>query len=148
MDQQPRLLTIVHMDSVMRAFFVLLFASLLMIVDGYVLILVSRYFGIYLLLAAEAATGLIAVIAILSSYRHTVTRIREAVRDGQYPGAEFRALSCLWVSAVCLILPGFITDALGIAVVLPPIRWAAGFWIERASRDGFEELYQYLKLEE
>ncbi len=132
----------------MRILFVLLFASLLMIIDGYVLILVSRFLGIYLLLAAEAATGLVAVIAILSSYRHTVTRVREAVRDDQYPGAEFRTLSCLWVSAICLVLPGFVTDALGIAVLLPPMRWAVGFWIERASRGGFGELYEYLKLEE
>lgn len=132
----------------MRILFVLLFASLLMIIDGYVLILVSRFLGIYLLLAAEAATGLVAVIAILSSYRHTVTRVREAVRDDQYPGAEFRTLSCLWVSAICLVLPGFVTDALGIAVLLPPIRWAVGCWIERASRGRFGELYEYLKLEE
>ncbi len=148
MHRRPGLLTIVHMDSVTRVLFVLLLAALLMIGDAYVLILVSRFLGIYLLLAAEAATGLIAVIAILSSYRHTVTRVREAVRDDRYPDAEFRALSCLWVSAICLVLPGFVTDALGIAVLLPPVRWGVGFWIERAGRSGFEELYEYLKLEE
>jgi UPF0716 family protein affecting phage T7 exclusion len=96
----------------------------------------------------EATTGLIAIIAILSSYRHTVTSVREAVREDRYPAAEFRALSCLWVGAVCLVVPGFVTDALGIAALLPPIRWGVGFWIERSSRSGLEELYEYLKLEE
>ena len=148
MHRRPGLLTIVHMESVTRVLFVLLLAALLMIGDAYVLILVSRFLGIYLLLAAEAATGLIAVIAILSSYRHTVTRVREAVRDDRYPDAEFRALSSLWVSVICLVLPGFVTDALGIAVLLPPVKWGVGFWIERAGRSGFEELYEYLKLEE
>jgi len=148
MRRRPGLLTILHMDSVTRVLFVLLLASLVMIADGYVLILVSRFIGIYLLLALEAATGLIAVIAILSSYRHTVTRVREAVRKGQYPSADFRTLSCLWVGAICLVLPGFVSDALGIVVLIPPVRWGVGFWIERSSRGGFEELYQYLKLEE
>ena len=148
MDRRPRLLTMVHLDSVTRVFFVLLLASLLIIVDGYVLILVSRYLGIYLLLAAEAATGLVAVITILSSYRHTVTLVREAVQNDRYPAAEFRALSCLWVSAICLILPGFVTDTIGIAALLPPLRWGIGYWIERAGRARFEELYEYLKLEE
>lgn len=148
MRRLPGLLTIVHMDSVTRMLFVLLLASLLMIGDGYVLILASRFLGIYLLLAVEAATGLIAVIAVLSSYRHTVTRIREAVREDRYPGAEFRTLSCLWIGVICLVLPGFVTDTLGIAVMLSPLRWGVGFWIERAGRSGFEELYQYLKLEE
>ena len=148
MHRRPRLLTIVHIDSVTRVLFVLLLASLLMIIDGYVLILVSRFLGIYLLLAAEATTGLIGVVAILSSYRHTVTCVREAVHDGRYPEAEFRTLSCLWVSAICLVLPGFVTDALGIAVIFPPIRWGVGFWIERAGKSRFEELYEYLKLEE
>jgi UPF0716 protein FxsA len=148
MERRPRLLLLVHLDTVTRVLFVLLLASLVIIGDGYVLILVSRYLGIYLLLAAEAATGLIAVMAILSSYRHTVALVREAVREDRYPVAEFRSLSCLSVAAICLILPGFVTDAIGIAALLPPVRWGIGYWVERTGRDGFEELYEYLKLEE
>jgi UPF0716 protein FxsA len=148
MDRRPRLLSMVHLDTVTRVLFVLLLASLVIIADGYVLILVSRYLGIYLLLAAEATTGLIAVMMILSSYRHTVTLVRESVRQDRYPGVEFRSLSCLWVGAACLIVPGFVTDAIGIAALLPPLRWGIGYWIERRGRNGFEELYEYLKLEE
>jgi len=148
MEQRPRLLMLVHVDSVTRLIFSLLLASLLLVADGYVLIIVSRYLGIYLLLAVEAATGLLAVLAILSSYRHTVSEVREAVRANRYPVAEFRSLASLWVGSICLIVPGFVTDVIGLAAMIPPLRWLAGYVIERSVRTRFEELYEYLKLEE
>jgi len=148
MNRQPRLLVMIHPESVTRLLFGLLFAALLVIVDGYVLILVSRYVGIYLLLAAEATTGLIAVVSILSSYRHTVVKIHEAVHADRYPAAEFRKLACLWVGSICLVLPGFVTDAIGLAALIPPMRWGVGFLIEKAGKESFEEVYEYLRLDE
>jgi UPF0716 protein FxsA len=133
---------------VTRALFLLLLVSLIMLVDGYVLIVISRTLGIYLLLAIEAATGLIGVLFIIGSYRHGLDRMREAVRAGRYPGREFRWLACLIVSALCLIMPGFVSDALGILVVVPPLRWVVGYAALRAGRGGLDELYEYLKLEE
>ena len=148
MNRRPRLIALVHADGVTRTLFLLLLASLLVVADGYVLILVSRLLGIYLLLAIEAATGILAVISILSSYRHTLSLVRQAVREDRYPGPEFRALACLWVAAVLLVLPGFVTDALGLASLIPPTRWLVGRLMERTLRGGFEELYEYLRLDE
>jgi UPF0716 protein FxsA len=138
----------VRIEKVSALLFLLLCASLPMLADAYVLVLLSRQMGIYLLLAIEAATGLIAVIGILSSYRNSLTRIRSAVRESIDPVAEYRWISCLWAAAVLLAVPGFVTDVLGLAVLVPPLRWAAGSWIVAAARAGFDEVTEYLKLGE
>ena len=148
MFRRPRFLPLVQIESVTRALFILLLCSLLMLADGYILIVVSRSLGIYLLLAIEATTGLIGVLVVLGSYRHVVEQVRAEVQGGRYPEREFRRLGCLLVSAVCLILPGFVTDAAGVLALLPPLRWVIGFAIERAARAGLEELYEHIKLEE
>ncbi len=148
MLRRPQLLSLVQLESVTRALFVLLLCSLLILLDGYILVLVSRSLGLYLLLAIEAATGLAGVLLIRNSYRHIVERLRTEVHTGHYPGREFRQLGCLLVSAVCLIVPGFATDAVGVLALLPPLRWLIGFGVERAGRTGLQELYEYIKLEE
>ena len=148
MPRRPGFLALIRIESVTRIFFLLLLASLLMVADGYVLILVSRVVGIYLLLAAEAATGLAAVVVLLTSYRHTIERIRKSIRGGEYPAADFRYLACLWVGAILLILPGFVTDLLGVAVLIPPLRWLVGRWIERSAGDIFEQIAEHVRVEE
>jgi UPF0716 protein FxsA len=138
----------VEVDSVTRVLFFLLLLSLLIVADGYVLILVSRVLGIYLLLAIEAATGMVAVIVVLGSYRHTLDSMHRTVREHGYPGQELRTLTCYWIGAMMLVVPGFVTDVLGVVVIIPPGRWLIGLWAERFLRDRFEELYVYLKLED
>jgi len=125
----------------------LLLFSLLLLADGYVLIILSRVVGIYLLLAIEAVSGLAAAVAILRSYRNTVDDLRAAVDAGRDPEPELRWICCLWVSVVLLLIPGFVTDGLGIAVLIPPFRWLVARFVMRAARDGVEELLEHLKLE-
>ena len=148
MLQRPRLLSLVQIERVTRTLFFLLLVSLLMLLDGYVLVLVSRSLGIYLLLAVEATTGLVGVLLIRNSYGHVLEQLRREVHDGRYPAREFRLIGCLIVSALCLIVPGFATDAVGLLALLPPLRWLVGYAIERTGRAGLEELYEYVKLEE
>lgn len=124
-----------------------LLASLLLLADGYVLIVVSRSVGLYLLLAIEASTGLAGVVIILNSYRHVLAQTRRTVGAGRYPVGEFRSLVCLLIGAVLIIIPGFVTDGLGIAVQVPPLRWLVGRVVERVARPRLEELYEYMKTE-
>lgn len=148
MARKPRLLALVSIDTMARLLFLLLLASLFVLGDGYVLVIASRRVGIYLLLAVEAVTGIVAVVSILNAYRHAVAAARDHVEHDHYPVTEFRTLGCFWVAAVLLVLPGFLTDALGLAVLLPPLRWVVGTWIEKMNRGAFEELYEYLKMED
>ena len=148
MLHRPRLLGLVQIESVTRTLFLFLLGSLLMLLDGYILVIVSRSLGLYLLMAIEATTGLAGVLLIRSSYRHITDQLRAEVHAGRYPRREFRQLGCLLASAICLIVPGFATDAVGVLALLPPLRWLIGYGMERSSRTGLEELYEYIKLEE
>lgn len=148
MDRRPRLLTVIQIEPVSHILFLLLLLSLLMIGDGYVLILVSRIVGIYLLLATEATVGLVSVVVVIVSYRNTLARIEEDVKNHRYPENHFRTLGCLWAGAILLVIPGFVTDAIGLLVFLPPLRWIVGAWTMRTARDGFDELCEYIRLEE
>ena len=148
MVSRPRLHVLVSTERVTEILFLVLAISLLMVADGYVLIILSRYVGIYLLLAGEAATGLTAAIVIVRSYRNTVDDLHSAVRAGRETKPGFRWIACLWVGAVLLIIPGFVTDALGVLVFVPPFRWLVGSAAVRMAKHGFEELSEHLKLDQ
>jgi len=125
-----------------------LFLSLFLLLDGYVLVLVSRLLGIYLLLAIVAVTGLVGLIAILGTHRARVRELRRVVADGRYPTREFRRILALLVAAVCLMVPGFATDAIGLICLIPPVNWLIGSVLERSFQRPLMELYEYMRLEE
>lgn len=146
MDRGPLLHGLVDPDRVLRLLSLGLLGALLMLADGYVLIIVSRHIGIYLLLAALASTGLFAIVLVIAAYRTEVERMWRAVRDGRYPRRQVRRLIPLLAAAILLLVPGLVTDAVGVALVIRPIGWPLGALVERRNRDRFRELYEYLRL--
>lgn len=146
MDRGPLLHGLVEPDRVLRLLSLGLLGALLMLADGYVLIIVSRQIGIYLLLAAVASTGLLAIVFVVAAYRAELELMWRAVRDGRYPQRHFRRLIPLLAAAILLIVPGFVTDAAGIVLVIRPLSWPIGALVERRNRDQFRELYEYLRL--
>lgn len=146
MDRDPLLHGLVEPDRVLRLLSLGLLGALLMLADGYVLIIVSRQIGIYLLLAAVASTGLLAIVLVIAAYRAEVEQMWQTVRDGRYPRRQFRRLVPLLAAAFLLLVPGFVTDAVGIALVIRPLGWPLGVLVERRNRDRFRKLYEYLRL--
>lgn len=145
MDRTP-LHGIVELETVARMLFRGLLASLILLADGYVLILASRRLGVYLLLAVIAGTGLVGVSIVLMSYRSTLRRMRNAISAGHYPRREFRQMIPLLVAGVLLIVPGFVSDAAGTLLLIRPIGWVAGALVEHRNRERFRELYEHLRL--
>ena len=146
MDRDPLLHGLVEPDRVLRLLSLGLLGALLMLADGYVLIIVSRQIGIYLLLAAVASTGLLAIVLVIAAYRAEVEQMWRTVRDGRYPRRQFRRLVPLLAAAFLLLVPGFVTDAVGIVLVIRPLGWPIGVLVERRNRDRFRKLYEYLRL--
>jgi UPF0716 protein FxsA len=52
-------------------------------------------------------------------------RIHHRLRQQQLPTLELLDLGLVLSAALLLILPGFIADALGLLLLLPPVRWFA-----------------------
>ncbi len=57
----------------------------------------------------------------MSSYR----RVRESVARGEQPGAQIVGGLLLLLAAVLLLVPGFVTGAIGLLLLVPPVRRAA-----------------------
>jgi UPF0716 protein FxsA len=67
-------------------------------------------------------------------------RAQQRAQDGDVPGREMMDGILLLVAGVLLTLPGFLTAAIGILLLLPPVRalvrGAAGAWFVRQARAG------------
>ncbi len=59
---------------------------------------------------------------------------RRRSRPGGCPAREVVDGALVLVGGALLIVPGFITDVLGLLLLLPPTRWLAGIGIQRNFR--------------
>lgn len=63
----------------------------------------------------------------------TLQRIRLALAEDRVPAAELLEGAALLLGGALLLTPGFITDACGFALLLPPVRrWLAARVLQRA----------------
>lgn len=146
MDPRPPLVALVEPPTILRFLSLSLVAALLMLADGYVLILLSRILGIYLLLALTASTGLLGLLAVAGSYRSEVRELYAAVSDGRYPARQFRRMIPILAGAVLLVVPGFVTDGVGVLLLIRPVGWLFGALVERRLRHRLQQLYEYVRL--
>ena len=102
-----------------------------------VFILVAALIGWLWTAALFVATSVVGVLLLRKSGRADLDRVRNAfVRDGirairlETPGVA------PVIAGILLVFPGFITDILGAALYVPPLRrWAAGKLATRTRRD-------------
>jgi UPF0716 protein FxsA len=94
---------------------------------------------------AEAIGVLLTVLALIAGWplglwllraegRGAMRRLNAAVTAGRPPGREVLDGALVLVGGFLLIVPGFITDVLGLALLLPPGRAAARVAIVRNLR--------------
>lgn len=84
-----------------------------------------------------------AMLAGLALLRHTglqaVGRLRAALAEGKEPGHSLIDAACFAAAAILLIIPGFVSDALALILLLPATR----DWLLRRTAAHFEtRVYQ------
>ncbi|HKJ71530.1 MAG TPA: FxsA family protein [Gammaproteobacteria bacterium] len=104
-----------------------LFALFLAIplVEIYLLIEVGQVIGAPLTIVAVVGTAVLG--AVLARYQGmvTVTRLYTQLNHGELPTQTLFEGACLLVAGALLLTPGFFTDAVGFALLTPPLRrWA------------------------
>jgi UPF0716 protein FxsA len=117
------LVRLVDRTNLFRFFSNLLGLSVLLLVDGWILIRVARHFGIYLALALEAIPALAAFIIVGGSIHRHLVGIAGNVREGRYDPNAYGTLFTGIAAGVLLVLPGFATDALGLLLYVVPSRF-------------------------
>jgi len=77
------------------------------------------FFNTFVVLIAISATG--AALAKRQGYR-AVAKIQQDINQGRMPGDSLLDGALVLAGALLLLTPGFITDVVGLIVLLPPAR--------------------------
>lgn len=97
-----------------------------------VFILIGEQIGLLATLAMIFVTAVIGTFLLRWQGFSIINRIQIESNAGRIPGRELGHGAMILVAGVLLLTPGFVTDALGFALFVPPIR--EGIWRLLASR--------------
>jgi len=131
---------------VLKIFLLLLLCSLFPIAEVLLFFHAGAEFGNYFVLACAAGTGLLGLMVATRQAWKTIGKLRYKIRNGVYPEREFQYLAGIMVASFLLLIPGFITDALGIILFLPMFRNPLGRGITRGMDRRLKQAYEYLKI--
>ena len=112
----------------MAPFPILLLFLAVPLIEIYFLIKVGGWIGALPTVALVVLTAVIG--ASLARYQGLVTlqRIQANLARGEAPAMEMLEGVILFIGAILLLTPGFFTDALGFACLVPPLRRALALW--------------------
>ena len=114
----------------MIAFFVAL-AIVVGVVEISVVIQVGQWIGFL------NTVGLLLLVSLLGAWLvkrqglGVMARIREQRSAGRIPATEAFDGALILVAGVLLVIPGFVTDALGLLLLLPPVRAVVRRFVSR-----------------
>jgi UPF0716 protein FxsA len=89
-----------------------------------VLLWVGRLIGIGWTLAWIVVSALVGMAMVRAAGMRGVMRIHRRLRAQELPTQELLDLALVLIGGFLLIAPGFVSDALGLLLLLAPVRWA------------------------
>jgi UPF0716 protein FxsA len=92
------------------------------VVEIFVLIAIGSAIGVLPTIALVLVATVVGVMLLRREGTKALTAFRDKVRAGQPPQAEVLDGFLIAAAAVLIILPGFISDLLAIALLFPPTR--------------------------
>lgn len=113
------------------AFAILLALIGVPLVEIAVFIEVGGWIGLWPTLAVIVATALAGTWLIRAQGIGVLARARRTIAEGEAPLREMFDGVCLIVAGAFLLTPGFVTDAAGFLLLLPPVRDLAAGWAWR-----------------
>lgn len=100
------------------------------VVEVAVLILVGRLIGIGWTIVLLLSTSVLGAWLVRREGRRTWRALGEAMRSGEMPSRQMADAVLVWVGGAMLLVPGFVTDVVGLLVVLPFTRPVARIGLE------------------
>ncbi|MCC5903858.1 MAG: FxsA family protein [Halomonas sp.] len=101
---------------------ILLFISLFTLFDFVLLFFVGSHIGLLTTLLLVLGTGFVGLYLVRKEGVSTVARARQRMQAGEIPSKELLTSAALIFGGALLVAPGFLSDALGIACLLPTAR--------------------------
>lgn len=102
--------------------FVLLLFLLLPLAEIAMFIVVGRSLGVWMTLGLVVLGAIIGGLLLRQQGLGVITRMRASVDGGVMPGRTIFDATLIGMAAVLLILPGFISDIVALALLLPMVR--------------------------
>lgn len=93
-------------------------------------ILVSRWIGLSGVLLAVIAGAVGGLLLLQRTGLNTVIRLRQALNEGREPGRSLIDGACFAAAGLLLIIPGFVSDLVAFALVLP---WTRHYLLRRVA---------------
>ncbi len=112
----------VREQNMIRLFLLLIFAGMVAL-EVTAMLHVGTILGVGWTLAWIFASTLIGIGMLRMAGLTTLIRIHNKLRAEILPTEELIDMGLILVGAFFLILPGFVTDGLGLLVLLSPLRW-------------------------
>ena len=102
------------------------------LIEIYLLIEVGAQIGAEWTIAAVVATAVIGAALVRRQGLKTLSNLRSSLNAGETPALVLLEGAILLIAGALLLTPGFFTDALGFACLIPPLRRRAiRGWLER-----------------
>ncbi|AFL54377.1 UPF0716 protein FxsA [Sinorhizobium fredii] len=93
-------------------------------------VVVGRELGLAMTLLLVLLSGVAGVLLLRIQGLGTLRRVQEAARAGKDPGPDLLGGALIFIAAILLIVPGFITDIAGLVLFLPPVRRAIASFLQ------------------
>ena len=105
--------------------------TLLPVSEIYVLISIGGQIGILPSVALVILTGILGASLARSQGIQTIGRIRDSFQQGVVPGDELLNALLIAIAGIVLLTPGFLTDAVGLLLLIPATRNQFREWLKR-----------------
>lgn len=113
--------------------------TLVPLLELYLLIKVGSHLGAeFTILLILLTGGLGALMARMQGFQ-VLVQIRQRLREGLLPADELLAGGLIVVGGLLLVTPGLLTDAVGLALLLPFVRSRVIEWIKDLLRRKIEQ---------
>ncbi|GAA6167165.1 FxsA family protein [Sessilibacter corallicola] len=111
---------------------ILLFIVSAFITELWVLIQIGDEIGALSTVAATLLTAIIGIALVKRQGLKTLVRAQEKMAQGESPAKEVFEGIALFLAGIFLLIPGFVSDSLGIVLLIPGVRGAlAGFILRK-----------------
>ena len=102
--------------------YLFLFFILIPFVEIFILIAVSHEIGLFFTVNLVLFTAIVGTFFLRKQGLKTLFRAREKIYTGEIPAKEMKEAIIISSSGVLLIIPGFITDFIGVVGLVPILR--------------------------
>ncbi len=111
--------------------FIPLFILALPIIEIAVFILVGSKIGVLWTIALVILSAMAGSLLLRIQGFGALNRIRAELDAGRDPGRELAHGAMIMLAAVLLLIPGFVTDVIGLLLFIPPVRDVAWRFLKR-----------------